>query len=331
VSSTKKIKKELKTMDFQLEYSCNKTKGESMDSFMLLKIFVKVDDFFKKVKKCEMNYYLGERKVPKSRLNASEIVTILIGFHYSNRRTFKSYYQEEIETYHKKDFPDLVSYNRFVELQQYYMWELYLFSKTFALGENTGISFVDSTILRTGHIKREKSLKVFENVAEKSKSTLGWYVGFKLHVISNHLGEIVDYQITSSRKDERKTLEGMVGKIKGKLFGDRGYISSELTEKLKNRGITLITKLRENMKKIKLSDFDSIMLRKRAIIESLFDKLKNQHYLEHTRHRSKTNFLINIFAAISAYHFNYRKPSFNLQFQQAVSTFQSNNFYPEVL
>lgn len=55
--------------------------------------------------------------------------------------------------------------------------------------------------------------------------------------------------------------------------------------------------------------YDRMMLRKRAVIESVNDFLKNICDIEHSRHRSITNFLVNLLAALAAYSFLPKKPS----------------------
>jgi hypothetical protein len=102
----------------------------------------------------------------------------------------------------------------------------------------------------------------------------------------------------------------------GKLIGDKGYISKALADLLWDNGVQLIAKPRENMKSINQSQQDKILLRKRAIIECVNDELKNICKLQHTRHKSVNNFLINILGALSAYHFFPKKPSLNIKYQK---------------
>ena len=98
----------------------------------------------------------------------------------------------------------------------------------------------------------------------------------------------------------------------GELFGDRGYISKKLTELLATQDVELITTLKKNMKPRFLAAFDKPILRKRSIIETINDQLKNIFNLEHSRHRSLSNFLVNAIASLAAYSYQPRKPSFNL-------------------
>ena len=192
---------------------------------------------------------------------------------------------------------------------------LAIFLKTCCLGKCTGISYIDSTPLRSCHIKREKQHKVFKGIAQKGQCSLGWFYGFKLHIIINDRGEILDFIITPGNVDDRKPLNDMDlhKRIFGKLYGDKGYISKDLFEKLFVDGVHLITKIKKNMKNSLMLLQDKIALRKRALIETVNDELKNIYQIEHTRHRSFENFTTNLLSGLIAYSFFDKKPSINLQ------------------
>ena len=178
-------------------------------------------------------------------------------------------------------------------------------------GECTGISFIDSTVLRVCHNKRIKRNKTFKGIAEVGKSTMGWFFGFKLHLIINDKGEILSFYLTKGNVDDRnaKAITQMTKEIFGKLFGDKGYISKALSDLLFGNGIQLITAVRRNMKSKALSNEEKLLLHKRSVIETVNDELKNMCQVEHTRHRSVSGFLLNIISAIAAYSFFPKKPS----------------------
>lgn len=192
---------------------------------------------------------------------------------------------------------------------------LAIFLKTCCLGKCTGISYIDSTPLRSCHIKREKQHKVFKGIAQKGQCSLGWFYGFKLHIIINDRGEILDFIITPGNVDDRKPLNDMDlhKRIFGKLYGDKGYISKDLFEKLFVDGVHLITKIKKNIKNSLMLLQDKIALRKRTLIETVNDELKNICQIEHTRHRSFENFTTNLLSGLIAYSFFDKKPSINLQ------------------
>ena len=139
--------------------------------------------------------------------------------------------------------------------------------------------------------------------------------GFKLHIIINDKGEIISFAITQANVDDREPLknEGFLKAVFGKLFGDKGYISEELQKILFVDGIHLITNIRNNMKNSLMTMSDKILLRKRSIIETVNDELKNICQVEHSRHRSVVNFITNLIAGIIAYHFLPKKPSLNFE------------------
>ena len=128
---------------------------------------------------------------------------------------------------------------------------------------------------------------------------MGWYFGFKLHLINNDHGELLALALTPGNTDDRKPVPDMTQNLVGKLFGDRGYISQALFESLFERGLELITKRRKNMKNALVPLLDKILLRKRPIIETVNDQLKNICQIEHSRHRSPFNFLVNLVSGLS--------------------------------
>jgi hypothetical protein len=208
-------------------------------------------------------------------------------------------------------FPTPVSYNRFVELMSLALLPLLLYTKIFRRGRCTGISFIDSTPLKACHIRRIYSHKVFKTWAARGKSSTGWFYGFKLHLVINDKGQICSFCLTAGNIDDRNidVIDQLCWEMSGKLFGDRGYISQELFERLYEQGIKLITRLRKNMKNKLMEMRDKILLRKRTVIESVNDFLKNICQVEHSRHRSIFNFLVNLLAGLSAYSFLPHKPS----------------------
>lgn len=143
-------------------------------------------------------------------------------------------------------------------------------------------------------------MKVFKGIAEKGKSTMGWYVGFKLHLLCNENGEILNFVLTKANVDDRNddVINTLTNKAFGKLYADKEYISQSLFGKLWDDGIHIVTGLRSNMKQQLMPIYDKIMLRKRSIIESINGMLKNVAQLVHTRHRSVHNFIMNLLAAM---------------------------------
>lgn len=288
--------------------------------YKVTEIFCIADDFCKEfaleIEKHQLESEAGAKKRNRaSRLSDSEIITILLCFHFGTFRNFKHYYLFYVRPHLQKEFPDLVSYNRFVELESKVFIPLVLFLKLICFGECTGITYVDSTRICVCHNKRIKSNKVFKGLAEIGKSTMGWFFGFKLHLVCNEKGELLNFCLTKGNVDDRNIdVWGVLSKdLFGKLYGDKGYISASLFEALLGDGMHLVTGIKSNMKNKLMSFRDKLLLRKRSVIETINDELKNICHLEHSRHRGTINFLINLLSALAAYCFFPKKPSIKFE------------------
>jgi len=287
----------------------------------LIAIFCDIDEFCIEYERYMETHLLTDEthKVPKTSMEMSYIMTIAVFFHLSNHRYFKWYYKDFIcgDPRVAGFFGKLVSYNRFVELMQNVAAPLTLYLMKGCFGKCSGISFLDSTTMEVCHTRRIHSHKVFESLAKKGKSSTGWFFGFKLHLAINDKGEIIAFCLTPGNVDDRdwKVISKLTKEMFGKVFADRGYLSAPLFAKLYSNGIQLITKLKKNMKNKLMDMTDKILLRKRAIIECVNDFLKNICQIEHSRHRSVANFIVNIISGLVAYSFLPKKPSLNI-FQQ---------------
>ena len=170
-----------------------------------------VDDFWKAFSPQWKRYLLDEGVVRRKRttqLSESEIMTILIHFHQSCYRNFKGYYTKYVMKHLNREFPKLVSYNRFVELMPRVLAPLCVYLQT-RKGEITGISFIDSTPLSVCHNKRIFSHKVFDGIAQRGKNSTGWFAGFKLHLLINDKGELLAFTLTPGNVDDRAPVEKM--------------------------------------------------------------------------------------------------------------------------
>lgn len=281
-------------------------------------IFCLADDFCKIFHQTLKTHQLQEPKTKRAysrapRLSDAETITILVLFHLKGYRCLKHFYVDYVCKHMRDTFPDPVSYSRFVTLQKSVILPLSIFIKEVLLGKCTGITFIDSTPLRVCRQQRIHCHKVFKGIATRGHSSMGWFFGFKLHLICNDKGELLNFVFTPANTDDREPLnyDNFVNGIKGKLVGDKGYISKNLFERLFVDGIQLITKIKKNMKNCFISYSDKILLRKRAVIESINDELKNVCQIEHSRHRSFANFFVNLIAGLAAYCFLPKKPSIN--------------------
>ena len=293
----------------------------------ITEIFYLTDEFCINFKKSIQGHILGNAPKKKPIMSESEVITLMVLFHLGAFRNLKHFYLFYVQVHLVNEFPETVSYNRFVELMQAVVVPMTIMLKTCFLGESTGISFIDSTPIRVCKNKRIKRNKVFKGIAEVGKSTMGYFYGFKLHLIINDKGEILNFVITQANVDDREPLKNQrfIEKIKGKLYGDKGYLSKDLTNILFMDGLHLITTIRNNMKNCLMELKDKIMLRKRPVIETVNDELKNMCQVEHSRHRSFGNFITNIISGLIAYSFFPKKPS--IKYDKVESSTQIALFY----
>ena len=287
--------------------------GPSIDPTAL---FCQLDDFVAASKNQQLLANPERQRNRPCGLSVSEVMTILVLFHFSHFRTFKHFYLFCLKPYYRADFPGLPSYTRFVERIGSGLTALCAFLLSH-LGEPTGIAFIDSTSLEVCDPHRIPSHRVFRDVAQRGKTSTGWFFGFKLHLIINDRGELLAVRFTAGNVDDRKPVPDMAEGLAGKMFGDKGYISQSLFNQLWEQGLQLITRIKKNMKNKLMPLWDKILLRKRAIIESVHNILKSQCCIEHSRHRSHVNFMAHLVAGLVAYVLLPKHPSMNLGQQSA--------------
>ena len=280
-------------------------------------LFCCLDDFAKTFEDWERHHLIptGRKRHRPGKLSLGEMLFIMTLFHLSPFRDLprrrllvsfanKHFWRYGIEDKYRSCFGALPSYERFVALIPCLPFGLFM---PFCLllhslrGEKTDLYIADSTKLAVCHNSRISRNRVFKGLAERGKSTMGWFYGFKLHVVMNNRGELMAIRITPGNMDDRVALKTMATGLQGKLLGDKGYISKELFARLWKQGLQLITGIRRNMKNYLMPLLDKILLRKRFIIETLFDKLKSDMGLEHSRHRSPTNAFVHILSCLAAY------------------------------
>lgn len=271
-------------------------------------LFCFVDDFiinFDKNAPAINNY--KTKTGPKHYLSRSEVLTILIGFYQSSTDCFKNYYNHVILNEHCDDFK-LVSYSHFTKLIGRYLPYLTILLNSL-FDKCSGISFVDSTSIAVCKNYRIYSHKVFDGLAERGKTTKGWFYGLKLHLLINHKGGLIKASFSPGNKDDRKHFSLMTKNIFGKVFGDRGYIGKELFNDLFDKNIQLITRLKKGMRNILMPINDKILLLKRALVETVIGRIKLLDKFEHSRHRSHINAFSHMVASLISYQLLEHKPS----------------------
>lgn len=281
----------------------------------LEELFCSVDDFCQRFEPQWERQLLGnglQRRKRERSLTLSETMTILIAFHQSCYRNFKAYYQEKVQEQWSAEFPKLVSYHRLVEWIPSTLIPLCAYLRS-CFGTCSGISFMDSTSLKVCHNRRIKQHKVFKDLAARGKTSVDWFFGFKLHLVVNDRGELLNVILTPGNTDDRTPVLKLLQQLFGKVFADKGYVSQKLANQLlETAGIRLITKLKRNMKQRLMPLSDRLMLRKRSVIETIIDQLKNISQIEHSRHRSPVNCFVNIICGLIAYCHQPKKPAITI-------------------
>jgi Transposase DDE domain len=281
---------------------------------LLYQIFIDVDDFIKALESFELTHRLGSGSVrpgPRRSMSKSEVLSILIFYHYSGYKCFQYYYKSLILMDLRSFFPNAVSYTRFVASMGDVAKHLYLFAQLrCAMSEQRGIYFADSKKLPVCDNRRIPSNRVFKNMAGRGKSSTGWFYGLKAHLLVNNVGQIVQFVITPANftDNNKPVLDKLLAQIQGKCFADKGYLT-KFFEHFLQKGVQIITKIRKNMKNSLLQITDKLWLRKRALIESINDILMSVLDIDHTRHRSPWNAIIHAIAGITAYSYYPQKPS----------------------
>lgn len=271
----------------------------------LVSIFCEIDDFCKELDKNISSSLLTSptkgRRGPPCCLSNSEIMMIQILFQMVGYRNFKTFYTGFLLIYWKQYFPKLPSYQRFVELISRAIFPLTLFTQ-FKSGKKTGIYYIDGSCLPVCHLKRSRRNKVFKSIAEYGRTSVGWFFGLKVHLVINNLGELIAFKITKGNVNDGAAAKSLLSALEGLAFGDKGYIGKKLFDELLKSGLKLITRKRKNMKeKLTISDYEKQLLNQRNLIETVFDNLKHNYHIWHTRHRSMLNAITNLMAALAAY------------------------------
>lgn len=270
----------------------------------LVAIFCEIDDFCKELDEhCKHKLLTGPSKGkrgPAANLAISEIMTILIMFHQVRFRDFKTFYTGFLEVYWRHYFPKLPSYSRFISEMKKVIFPMTLFTQLKG-GKRTGIYYIDSSCLPVCHLKRSKRHKTFDAIAQYGRTSVGWFFGLKLHVVTNECGELIAFKITKGHRSDCKEAASLLGELKGLAFGDKGYIGKKLFETLFLKGLKLITRKRKNMRKVRLSDYEQQLLNQRGIIETVIGHLKHHYQIWHTRHRSVLNAMTHLVSALASY------------------------------
>jgi len=277
----------------------------------LVEIFCAVDDFCKAFLPQWEAYLLGTGSAPrgpKSGLCVSEIITILLMLHGSGCKYLKSFYNGLVGEVLRHYFPGMPCYERFVTLQPSVLIPLLCFLCS-RRGQPTGIYYIDSTALAVCHNRRIGRHQTFAGLAARGKTTMGWFFGFKLHLVFNHLNEIMAVRLTPGNVHDTVPVEQLTQHLTGKLFADKGYLGKQRAAALLKRGLALLTKVRKNMKALPLTLTDKLLLNARSMVETIIGHSKAFSSLNLPKHRAPLNAFLHLLAALTAYQLNPIKPA----------------------
>lgn len=283
--------------------------------FKVIKLFCELDDFSSEFSK-KIAEHMLEKISPQSfnkpEISVSEMMCIEILYHHSGYKCFQYYYQQEVEKgYLKSYFPKAPSYSRFVQLKPRMLLHLIFYLQDCRIGQLCGIYFADSTKLAVCHNRRIHSNRVFKGKSARGKTSTGWFYGLKLFLVINAFGEIMNafFTMANVADNHLSTMIRLFSKLKGWAFADKGFINQKAVEELLSKGLHLVTGIRRNMKNKLMLMEQKVLLQKRGVIESVNDILKTVCDIEHTRHRSPINALVNLYAGLCSYTFLDRLPS----------------------
>lgn len=242
----------------------------------------------------------------KRKLSAAEVVSLCMFRFYTGHKTWKEFYRH-LTTYHKKDFPLLPSYGNFIEaVNQLSFLGMILLESFMEVFRNipgvNKITFVDSTALRVCGNKRIFTHEVCKGIANRGMSSMGWFYGFKLHIICNELMQILDYRITSGNTDDRDGLAMIWNHIFGIIVADAGYLGKNWQEEARKCGKHLFAAVRANMKKL-MTQAQHQLLKMRQCVETVFSVLKHRMGLETSLPRSPLGHFSHYIWCITSYQF----------------------------
>jgi len=234
-------------------------------------------------------------------------MTILVLYHSSHFKNFKTFYEGVVLALLRSAFPKAPCYARFIALTSH-VWAALTAFLLSRMGRRTGIYYVDSTALPVCHNRRINRHKVFADLAARGKTSTGWFFGFKLHLVFNHEREIVALKLTPGNVNDTTPVPDLTQDLIGKLFGDKGYVGKDLAQRLLRRGLALMTRVRRNMKRLPVSFLDKALLNGRNIVETIIGHIKEFSSLRLPKHRSVCNAFTHIIATVVAYQINPLPP-----------------------
>ncbi|MBV8453662.1 MAG: IS982 family transposase [Deltaproteobacteria bacterium] len=280
----------------------------------LTEVFCEVDDFCQAFDAQWKVHLLGSGAAPrgpKPGLAVSEIITLLLVLHSAGFKYLKNFYQGFAMPMLRPGFPAMPCYEQFVTIQKRAFVPL-LFFLLSRMGKTTGIYYIDSTSLPVCDNHRLYRHKTFAGLARRGKTSRGWFFGFKLHLVFNHLNQIVACKLTPGHLHDTQPVPQLTKHLLGKLFADKCYLGKQLAHALLGRGLTLFTRIRKNMKALPRALPDKLLLKARNMAETIIGTIKQFSSLNLPKHRLPLNAFLHLLATITADQINPIKPKFKL-------------------
>jgi len=273
-------------------------------------IFSIVDDFCKPYEEWLSHKLIrsNKQRTRSGKLALSERLSIMIFYHFSPYKNFKTYYQHFV--INGNLFKNPPCYDRFIQIIPP-LFLPFVIMMHYLSGHKTGTYYVDSTHFAVCKNIRINRHRTFDGLASRGRSSIDWFYGFKLHMVINENSEIVAIKITKGNVDDRKAFEKIVtaNGLQGRCYADKGYISKNMFHRIYQRGLIIITGIKRNMKDYLMPILDKIMLKKRFIIETIFGYIKENFNLKPSKHRSPINFFVSLLAALIAFQLKPNKPT----------------------
>lgn len=261
----------------------------------LVEMFSLFDDFSQLI-----NIRSGSGRKPL--LSLAEVATISLIRSEYHIRTWKGLYRLLKEKYND-DF-NLPQYHNFVLTMNKSAAELLvLINALLQINKLEAgiIKLVDSTSLPVCHNKRISRHKTMKHLASRSKTTMGWFYGLKLHILSDLYGNILEIKFTTGSVDDRAVLDQFLDKLEDSLIiADAGYVSQKLEQKASKKGNVLLTVVRSNMKQL-TTPIHNYLLNLRPRVETIFSILKEKLGLVTSLPRSDLGYLAHYIHCIFGY------------------------------
>jgi hypothetical protein len=245
---------------------------------VLVTLYVMIDDLLKAFgKQCGQQPRLPGKasRGRSSGLTTSEWITLGI-FRYALQIKDVKHFWRHIYSHYHKDFPGLPNYQNFVAgINRTTPYVILLLQWLLHMNRQKTKDpfFVDATSLKVCENWRISSHKVCQDIARMGKTTLGWFFGFKLHMVVDGLGNMLSVLITPGNTDDRKFLLKLFKGLKGIAVGDAGYVSKKAFKELFEQGVLFVTVMKKNMKRL-TNTWQDGLLTMRQRIEISFSTLK---------------------------------------------------------